>query len=178
MNILTEKLPTSVCVSGKIYKINPDFKTAIKIITYGEENSGIRLMIYALKTFYEDVPEDIAGAIIKMKEFYNGKDDKKQGRGIKIAPVFSFSKDADAIFSSFYGQYGINLAEDNLHWYVFVALLRGLCGDNMFSRVLEIRSLDLSDIKDDGQRKRLEKLKQKYSLSEAITLEEGLRGLF
>ena len=178
MNILTEKLPLSVWVGEKSYTINPDFKTAIKIITYAEENSGIKLMIYALKTFYKQVPEDIKGAIASMKEFYNGKEEKLKTNQVKKETLFSFSKDADAIFSSFYSQYGINLAEDDLHWYVFVALLRGLCGDNMFSRVLEIRSLDLSDIKDEGQRKRLEKLKQKYSLSEAITLEEGLRGLF
>ncbi len=178
MNILTEKLPTSVCVNGKFYKINPDFKTAVKIITYSEENEGIKLMIYALKTFYEEVPEDIAGAIAEMRKFFNGKGDSRRAEERKKAPLFSFDRDADIIFSSFYGQYGINLAEDNLHWYVFVALLRGLCGDNMFSRVLEIRSLNISDIKDEGQRKRLESLKQKYSLSEAITLEEGLRGVF
>ena len=93
--------------------------------------------------------------------------------------MISFSKDADVIFSSFYSQYGINLAEDNLHWYVFLALLRGICGDNVFSRVLEIRSLDLSEVKDEAQKKKLAVLKQKYSLEGQITLEEGfLRGVF
>ena len=63
MNILTEKLPVSVVVKGKRYKINADFKTALKIINYSEEAQGIKLMIYALKTFYVDVPEDIEDAV-------------------------------------------------------------------------------------------------------------------
>ena len=177
MNILTEKLPVSVVVKGKRYKINADFKTALKIINYSEETQGIKLMIYALKTFYVDVPEDIEGAIVAMRNFYNGVEGE-EGKTGRREPVFSFTKDADLIFSSFYSQYGINLTQDNLHWYVFIALLRGICGDNVFSRVLEIRSLDLSEVKDEAQKKKLAALKQKYSLEGQITLEEGLRGVF
>ena len=177
MNILTEKLPVSVVVKGKRYKINADFKTALKIINYSEEVQGVKLMIYALKTFYVEVPKDIEGAILAMRNFYNssGNENKKM---VRKEPLFSFVKDADLIFSSFYSQYGINLTQDNLHWYVFVALLRGICGDNVFSRVLEIRSFDLSDVKDEAQKKKLAALKQKYSLEGQITLEEGLRGVF
>ena len=177
MNILTEKLPVSVVVKGKRYKINADFKTALKIINYSEEAQGIKLMIYALKTFYVEVPEDIESAISEMRKFYNTVD-YEGGKTGRREPVFSFVKDADLIFSSFYSQYGINLTQDNLHWYVFLALLRGICGDNVFSRVLEIRSLDLSEVKDEAQKKKLAALKQKYSLEGQITLEEGLRGVF
>ena len=176
MNILTEKLPVSVIVKGKRYKINSDFRTAIKIINFSEKEQGIKLMIYALKTFYREVPEDLEGAIGAMSDFYNGigNEEKK----VKSEPLFSFDKDAELIFSSFYTQYGINLAQDEMHWYAFVALLRGICGDNVFSRVLEIRSLNLSDIKDEEQKKKIAALKQKYSLEGQITLEEGLRGVF
>jgi hypothetical protein len=178
MNILTEKLPASVVVKGRKYKINADFKTALKIINYSEKEQGVKLMIYALKTFYDEVPEDIEGAILAMRKFYNSSGEESKNTGRK-EPLFSFVKDADLIFSSFYSQYGINLTQDNLHWYVFLALLRGICGDNVFSRVLEIRSLDLSEVKDEAQKKKLAVLKQKYSLEGQITLEEGfLRGVF
>lgn len=174
MNILTEKLPESVMLGGKHYKINADFKTAVKIITYAEENNGIKLLIYALKTFYVQLPESIELAIEGMNSFYKGTS-RKKGTGEEI---FSLSKDADLIFSSFMSQYKINLAEDNFHWYIFLALLKGLCGDNIFSKVVGIRSLDISKIKDAEKRAYFSELKQKYSLSGGLTIDEGLRRVF
>ncbi len=174
MNILTQRLPESVVLGGKSYKINADFKTAVKIISYAEENSGVKLLIYALKTFYVQLPENIGLAIEGMNSFYKGDKTNKGEKG----EIFSLNKDADLIFSSFMSQYKINLAEDNLHWYVFLALLKGLCGENVFSKVMAIRSLDLADIKDEKQRAYFSKLKQKYSLSGGITIDEGLRSVF
>ena len=175
MNILTDKLPESVVLKGKSYKINADFKTAVKILSFAENNSGIKLLIYALKTFYVQLPESIELAIEGMNSFYNFSPGRSGSGG---GELFSLNKDADLIFSSFMSQYGINLAEDNFHWYVFLALLKGLCGDNVFSKVVGIRSLDISEIKDAKQKAYFSELKQKYSLSGALTIDEGLRRVF
>ena len=174
MNILTDKLPAGVMIDGKKYRVNTDFRTGLKIINYAEKYSGVRLLIYALKTFYVEMPEDIALAIEGMKKFYHGESGGSEGNGKKL---FSFEKDAEYIFSSFYTQYGINLAQDDMHWYVFSALLKGLCGENAFSKLLEIRTLDVSEIRDDKHRTKLERLKHKYSL-EKMSIDEGLRRVF
>lgn len=174
MNILTDKLPESVVLDGKSYRINADFRTALKIIIFSEKNSGVKLLMYALKEFYVNLPEDIQLAIDGMNMFYKGNKMQK-GKGTQM---FSFEKDAELIFSSFLSQYGINLAQDNIHWYVFLALLKGLCGENAFSKVLAIRNLDISDIEDEKQKAYYTELKQKYSLSEELTIDEGLRRVF
>lgn len=174
MNILTDKLPESVILGGKIYRINPDFRTAVKIILFAEENSGVKLLMYALKNFYVDLPKNIKLAIEGMNLFYKGNKVQK-GNGTQM---FSFEKDAELIYSSFMSQYGINLSQDNIHWYVFLALLKGLCGENAFSKVLAVRNLDISYIKDEKQKAYYAELKQKYSLSEELTIDEGLRRVF
>lgn len=174
MNILTDKIPESVTLDGKIYRINSDFRTALKIINFAEENSGIKLLMYALKNFYIDLPDNVQLAIDGMNMFYK-RNKAQKGNGTQL---FSFEKDAELIFSSFMSQYGINLSQDNIHWYVFLALLKGLCGENAFSKVLAVRNLDISDIKDEKQKAYYAELKQKYSLSAELTIDEGLRRVF
>lgn len=173
MNILTDRLPESVVLRGKAYPINADFKTAVDIICFAGKESGVKLLIYALKKFYKTLPESLELAVEGFKSFYGQAENGGEGKGL-----FSFEKDAHFIYSSFYSRYKIDLTAENLHWYVFSALLKGLSGDNAFSRILSLRTLDTSKIRDREKQRRLEALKQKVSLSGEITLEQGLEEVF
>ena len=79
-------------------------------------------------------------------------------------PVFDFDVDADAVFAGFFQTYGIDLTETPMHWWKFTALLRNLPPETEFMRRIELRTLDLSRIGDDGVRKRLRQAKARVRL--------------
>ena len=56
-------------------------------------------------------------------------------------PDFSFSQDADLIYSGFLQTYGINLYDEinKMDWRIFLALLRGLPESTEFSRIIKLR---------------------------------------
>lgn len=62
---------------------------------------------------------------------------------------YSFEQDAEAIYSSFLEQYGIDLINEQgkLHWDKFIALLFGLNEKTYFKRIIEIRTKDISELK-------------------------------
>ena len=62
--------------------------------------------------------------------------------------LYSFKQDAEAIFASFYEQYGINLVHEQgkLHWDEFKALFQGLGPNTYFQRIIDIRTKDTKDL--------------------------------
>ena len=78
----------------------------------------------------------------------NGKDEKKTKK------VYDFKIDAEYFISAFLIQYNINLFEDDLHWWKFLALFNALDKCELTERI-HYRSVDLSTIKDKDERKRI-----------------------
>lgn len=82
---------------------------------------------------------------------------------------YSFSYDAEHIYSSFMQVYGIDLFEQQgkLHWKKFGALLQGLPDNTMLMRIIDIRQRELPSGKGtEKERAQLIKLKQQYQLPE------------
>ncbi len=69
-------------------------------------------------------------------------------------------------------QYGIDLTKDDLHWWLFRALFEGLNDENKICKVMEIRSIDLSKIKDKEQKAHYRRLKRIYRLPDPRCEEE------
>lgn len=175
MNLLTDSLKNSVEIDGVEYGINPDFKTALRVISAFEKDTPyINKLTFALKSFYNELPPDIDKALEGIKSFYGVTETKKEE--FKI-PLFSFEEDSEYIFSAFYSCYKIDLSKENMHWYTFKALFKGLYGDNIFSRIMSIRSLNPLEIKDTSQRRKIMSLQDKFCLKPKMSLEEGLRRL-
>lgn len=81
--------------------------------------------------------------------------------------TYSLKEDAEAIFASFYQDYGIDLFEmqGKLHWNKFKAMLAGLRPDTKFKEIVGIRTMDLPTGKgSEKERKRIEELKRIYAL--------------
>jgi len=99
-----------------------------------EEQAGIleKIMAYVLYTPYGQ----------KENEYL--VNEEKQPQLKKEMRYFSFTKDAGAIFSSFYSEYGIDLVEQRgkLHYLKFSALLAGLSPNSYFKRIIKIRQTD------------------------------------
>ena len=175
MNILIDTLPESVVLDNKQYSINADFKTALKILCKLEEKGlYVDKLTFVLKSFYNELPLTLENALKGLKSFY-GISQKGVGEGDAI---FSFEKDSEYIYSAFYSFYNIDLCRENMHWYSFLALFKGLCGENVFSKVLSIRSINPSEIKDSALKQKYIKLKEKYSLNAPLSIEDGLGRLF
>lgn len=95
-----------------------------------------------------------------------------QGNSISAVKYYSFTQDAEAIYSSFREQYGINLLKEKgkMHWDEFKALFAGLSDKTYMSRIIQIRMRDTSELKGQELTDALN-AKQYYELNENKTEE-------
>ena len=80
-----------------------------------------------------------------------------------------FSEDMDYIEASFMSDYRIDLTTEKMHFWKFYNLLEGLSNSELgnccvLNRVRNLRTFDLSQIKDNKERERLAKAKEMVAL--------------
>lgn len=181
MSILTNKLPVEVNIDGVLYKISSDYRTSIIFSNLIEDNEITEeLILKILKLYYPVIPENIEQAINKINWFYecgkceNDNSCKPIGSNKK---VFDYDEDARYIYSAFLSQYRVDLQEiEYLHWWKFKALFESLSDNNEIVKIMQYRSMDLSNIKDKEQRNFYKKMQDTYKLKEKIS-EEDLQAL-
>lgn len=142
MNILTDELPTSVDISGKVYRINADFRTCLKVIMAFEDNelTPQEKQIVLLSNLYPAMPANVQEAITQAQRFLNGgKSENEENNEESPARVYSFSKDANFIFAAFRQTHGIDLQKEDLHWWTFLALFMDLGQDTTFCQLVSLR---------------------------------------
>lgn len=91
------------------------------------------------------------------------------GAGEKVDPkekkVMDYFQDWDLIYGAFKAQYGIDLYEDDLHYQKFIKLLKGL-RKQVLNDVIELRTYDLSTVKDAKQKRKIIEAQKKVALKE------------
>ena len=81
--------------------------------------------------------------------------------------LFSFSIDYPYILSAFLRDYGIDLIDIKyLHWWKFRMLFDGLSEDNEIKKRIMYRGIDLSEVKDPEEKKRIQKIKKLIELKQ------------
>ena len=143
MNILLDKLPTAVEVGGKMYDINADFRTGIKLeMTAISELDDTEKLMRILLLYYGDisgVPADVGAAFTAVMNFYHcDKDNASQGGTAtnRRTQIYSFEHDAPYIYAAFLEQYGIDLTQENdLHWWRFKAMFDSLSEKTQFVKI-------------------------------------------
>lgn len=170
MNILTDALPESLIICGRLCHINSDFKTWLSVseMLSGGTLTAAELPKLLYLVFGDMLPPKLGEALEAIAHFYT-YDARTHAPSAKQASVqskkyFDFTYDADLIFSAFMQQYGIDLCESHMHWYKFKALFGGLSDETLFMKVMRIRSTDVSKIKDKGERHYYLKMKALYKL--------------
>lgn len=143
--------PEYAKVGEKLYKINTDFKVAIrceKIATSDVSDLERALAIIYLLFGSEGIehPEDYEELLKKAIIFLKcGKDDTFESNEKDM----DFSQDQAFIKASFYTDYGIkDIYKEDMHLWEFIDLMNGLKEDCVLNRVRNIRTYDTSDIKD------------------------------
>jgi len=151
------------------YPVDPRFRNIMRImrILHDEKKSVRQRVAYSLRYFYtEDIPEENAVGLMEL--FIRGdnekeNDDEPQQMDIEF--------DADEIYSDFLREYRIDLLKEDMHWYRFLVLLRGLSSDSALSNKIYIRFMDTSKLKG-KERSKAEKAKKCVQLPQYMTMEE------
>lgn len=175
-NILLDYPPDHVTIGDTEYRINSDFRVSIlfELLISDPEVPDDRKLLQALRLYYgDDIPPDIPEAIRMIKWFYGGgkklkdeenKAEDEEEKASAEPPSFSFEHDAPYIYSAFLQQYGVDLVEEDLHWWKFRALLVSLTEDCKFVKIIGYRTMDIDPKLSAKQRAFYEKMKREYRL--------------
>lgn len=171
MNILTDGLPDGVYIDGEFYPVYTDFKNWIKIdgLLCDKDLPMEKRIASILSLCYKKLPQNLEDAMDGVFAFYGGGfsgGSAKKAEKKNSEPLFSFSKDAQMIYSAFYAQYKIDLLKEELHWYQFVALFENLSHEHKLFKVMAYRGAKLCDIKDKSKRAFYAEMKRVYALCE------------
>lgn len=185
MSIILNPMPDFLEVGGEKIFINTDFRTWIRFdeALFWSDKPMEERIYTALEICYSgNIPADITGAVRAAIEFYAHRDtptqeigenaQNEQGNSARGRQTCSFTHDASLICAAFLTQYGIDLTKADLHWWLFRALFEGLTDENKICKVMEIRSIDLSKIKDKEQKAHYRRLKRIYRLPDPRSAEE------
>ena len=149
---------------GKTYPINLSFDTVISFYQLLDDDhfSAEEKITVAFQMFFGVEPRNADFAVAAFEQIndylrqapYGNDDDNNvsnndmQGNVAKPIKYYSFTQDAEAIYSSFMEQYGINLLHEKqrMHWDEFKALFAGLNEKTYMSRIIQIRMRDTSKL--------------------------------
>jgi hypothetical protein len=165
--------PEYVIIGETKYKINTDFRIAIKCNEISNDESiddyeralAIIYVLFGEKGLNDR--ENHKELLIKAKKYLAcGKDEIEQS---DEEPDMDFSEDMDYIEASFMSDYGIDLTNQKMHWWKFFNLINGLSNSDMgnccvLNRIRNLRNYDTKDIKDPKELAKIEKAKKAVAL--------------
>ena len=179
--MIASSLPTTVNVDGVQVAINTGHRAGVNFTSVLEDSSlsDEDKLLRALGIYYKDkdISRHDTTALIKAAlAFYSydpsacyGKTksalSKGGGRPRKSKQLISYIKDDALIYAAFLQQYGIDLADGELHWHKFRALLEGLTSKTQLVKVMRYRGTKLSDVTAE-ERKFYRDMQEFYSLEQ------------
>lgn len=164
--------PEYVEIDGKQYKINTDFRIAIRCNEVAEDETigdfeRSLAIIYLLfgeeginsQEHYEKLLE------LAQKYLLCGKEKENSNE----KPDMDFIEDYPYIKTSFRSDYGIKLDEEKIHWWEFMELMNGLSNSELgncciLNRIRNLRNYDTKDIKDKKTKDKINEAKKKFEL--------------
>ena len=164
--------PEYVEIDGEKYKINTDFRVAIKCKEIAWDTT-IDDEERALAIIYKLYGEKGIKNVNKYDELLEyGKKYLSCGKELKKdieEPDMDYVEDMDYIEASFMSDYQIDLANTTMHWWKFNNLIGGLSNSEMgnccvLNRIRNLRNYDLKDIKDIKERNKILKAKEMVAL--------------
>lgn len=104
-----------------------------------------------------------------LKQVYDEKimteRDQRQAKLSKSGKaVFDFDQDSDLITAGFQQQYDIDLDTAQINWHKFTAMLDGLTDDTQFRKVIQYRTMKISDDMPSEQQEFIKQMKLLFSL--------------
>lgn len=133
---LQDRLPDSVMVDGKRYKLDLDFRNVLKMIEVLDRDDMLpEAKAYKALSFVCKRPKNALRVLECVKGLLFKAPRKKAGQ-----KVTDFEQDAGLIRAAFRQAYGIDLYRDRLHWIEFTELLNAIPEGSRYSEVVGIRA--------------------------------------
>lgn len=158
-------------IGNKKYKIDTDFRTAIKCNEIAIDDTigdyervlGIIYTLYGEKGLNDRQNHT---DLLKIAKTYLSCGKKTEN---DEEPDMDFVEDIDYIEASFMSDYHIDLSNIKMHWWKFYNLMCGLSNSELgnccvLNRIRNLRNYDVSEIKDKKQRDKIIKAKQEVAL--------------
>lgn len=152
------------------YLIRTDFRIGIQI---SEALSDVDLaepekMQVAMKLLYgAGIPSDRQIAEDGLKWFMRGGQPEKKNTSDGKPQTYDFEQDNRLTYSAFRARYGVDLTQERLHWFAFLAMLDDL-GACSLSDIVGARGMDLSKLSD-AQKKFYAEMQDKYRIEPKLS---------
>lgn len=153
-------------------RIYPDFRNMIRFERLLDDDrlSDTEKLVLGVRQLFEQLPPGgIARAADRLLWFYRRGQSPAPGEGAQGAAgqACDLTLDAGCIYAGFLQAYGIDLtAVSCLHWWTFLALLENLPEQTLMAQKMQLRTMDLSSIKDEKLRAHYRKLQRQAALPE------------
>lgn len=181
------RYPEYIEVDGIKYKINTDFRIALKCNAITQDDS-INDLERTMAIIYLLFGEEALKQVDKYDKFTElAKKYLLCGQELedtKEEPDMDFEQDMDYIEASFMSDYHIDLSTTQMHWWKFYNLISGLSNSEMgncciLNRIRNIRTMDVKDIKDAKEKKQIMDAKKHFALKkkEPKLTEEQLKSI-
>ena len=182
MNFFYESFPDTVSIRGEDVEIITDFREYIRLLDMlkCEELNTMQKTLILSQYFLDEIDVD-QEAISALTAFvvmdsdsseieFNKEDGETEETGSR-KNLFSYEIDYPFILSGFMRDYQIDLETvDYLHRWKFRMLFDGLSDDTEIKQRIMYRGINLSDIKDKDERKRISQIQKKIQLpQESLT---------
>lgn len=173
MNFFYEAFPDSVCIHGEEIPIITDFREYVRLLDMlrCEELNAMQKTALLAQYFLDEIEIDkeaisalTAFVVMDLDSDEDSEEDEPDQHGTS-KNLFSYEIDYPFILSGFLRDYGIDLeAVDYLHWWKFRMLFDGLSEDTEIKQRIMYRGINLSDIKDKDERKRISRIQKRIQL--------------
>lgn len=133
------RLPTTVMIDGRDYKIRTDYRDILTIFeAFGDEElTDQEKWIVAMTIFYEEIPKNMNEAAKQLVLFLNRGEEEKESKDSK--KLYDWEQDEQLIFQAVnkVAQKEVRAVE-YMHWWTFLGYFSEI-GESMFASVINIR---------------------------------------
>lgn len=172
MNLFYEEYPDTILVNDVEIPIITDFREYVKLMDMLNDSELLsHEKAHFLLQYFKEIPRDFSAAIdaligfVLMDQLQTSETEKNEEEEIVKKEVYSFEVDYPFIFSAFLSEYGINIRTiPYMHWWEFRLLFDGLPEKTEIKQRIMYRSIDLNEIKDKDERKRIQKIQNAIRL--------------
>ncbi|WP_295219829.1 Gp15 family bacteriophage protein [Ruminococcus sp.] len=178
---LYDHLPDTVSVQGKPYPVVTGYREWLSFLEMlaDETYTAEERMLCAMAWYQAHPPCSIAEAYQALLRYVSCVDIPHTGRETgksANAQLLSYTYDGAYIISDFLRFYHIDLTAENLHWYKFRLLLEALPDESAVKQRVAYRSIQLANVKDKNQQKRIRKVKDSLWIPTNKKLDAGQVG--
>lgn len=171
MNLFYEEYPDKIFVNNEEIPIITDFREYVKLMDMLNDSELLsHEKAQLLLQYFKEFPNNFNAAIdaligfVLMDELQTAGSMNNQEE-MPQKEVYSFEIDYPFIFSAFLSEYGINIRTiPYMHWWEFRLLFDGLPEKTEIKQRIMYRSINLSEIKDKDERKRIQKIQNAIRL--------------